>query len=64
MSEMLKVIDTLMTEEFERYSSADLNRPLIDSQPDILEEVTTTQDLERNIKPPEHVYTKTIPSFH
>ncbi|BES94082.1 Vacuolar protein [Nesidiocoris tenuis] len=38
LTEMLKVIDTLMTEEFERYCTADLNRPLMDPQPEILEE--------------------------
>ncbi|XP_073989176.1 VPS54 subunit of GARP complex scat [Rhodnius prolixus] len=37
LTEMLRVIDTLMTEEFERYSTADLNRPLLDSEPLILE---------------------------
>ncbi|KAK9507876.1 hypothetical protein O3M35_007645 [Rhynocoris fuscipes] len=37
LTEMLKVIDTLMIEEFERYSTADLNRPLVDSEPLLLE---------------------------
>lgn len=41
LTEMLRVIDTLMTEEFERYSTADLNRPLLDSEPLILEGVST-----------------------
>uniref|UniRef100_A0A0K8THJ3 Vacuolar protein sorting-associated protein 54 n=1 Tax=Lygus hesperus TaxID=30085 RepID=A0A0K8THJ3_LYGHE len=38
LTEMLRVIDTLMTEEFERYCSADLNRPLTEAHPEILEE--------------------------
>lgn len=39
LAEMLGVIDTLMKEEFEKYSTADLNRPLLDFQTDILEGV-------------------------
>ena len=39
LAEMLVVIDTLMKEEFEKYSTADLNRPLIDSEPLVLEAV-------------------------
>lgn len=37
LAEMLGVIDTLMKEEFEKHSTADLNRPLLDSEPEILE---------------------------
>jgi len=37
LTEMLKVINTLMSEEFERYTTADLNRPLSDSQTDLME---------------------------
>lgn len=37
---MLGVIDTLMKEEFEKYATADLNRPLVDSEPPLLEAVS------------------------
>lgn len=37
LAEMLGVIDTLMKEEFEKYATADLNRPLVDSEPPLLE---------------------------
>ncbi|RZF39652.1 hypothetical protein LSTR_LSTR001173 [Laodelphax striatellus] len=37
LNEMVKVIDTLMAGEFERYATADLNRPLSESESGVLE---------------------------
>ncbi|XP_075224349.1 VPS54 subunit of GARP complex scat isoform X2 [Lycorma delicatula] len=37
LNEMVKVIDTLMAGEFERYATADLNRPLLESEATVLE---------------------------
>uniref|UniRef100_A0A1B6DGB4 Vacuolar protein sorting-associated protein 54 n=1 Tax=Clastoptera arizonana TaxID=38151 RepID=A0A1B6DGB4_9HEMI len=37
LNEMVKVIGTLMTGEFERYATADLNRPLLESEEQVLE---------------------------
>lgn len=40
LSEMLKVIDTLMAEELERYSTKDLNRPFNTSEPETYDAVS------------------------
>lgn len=40
LNEMVKVIGTLMTGEFERYATADLNRPLLESEDQVLEGVS------------------------
>ncbi|XP_039284112.1 vacuolar protein sorting-associated protein 54 isoform X2 [Nilaparvata lugens] len=37
LNEMVKVIETLMAGEFERYATADLNRPLSESESSVLE---------------------------
>ncbi|XP_046687628.1 LOW QUALITY PROTEIN: vacuolar protein sorting-associated protein 54-like [Homalodisca vitripennis] len=37
LNEMVKVIGTLMTGEFERYATADLNRPLLESEDQVLQ---------------------------
>lgn len=39
LNEMVKVIGTLMTGEFERYATADLNRPLLESEDQVLQGV-------------------------
>lgn len=41
LNEMIKVIGTLMSGEFKRYATADLNRPLLESEEQVLEGVCT-----------------------
>lgn len=40
LNEIIKMIDALMAGEFERCSSADLNRPLVETESEVLEKVS------------------------
>jgi len=40
LNEIIKMIDALMAGEFERCSSADLNRPLVGTDTEVLEKVS------------------------
>jgi len=40
LNEIIKMIDALMAGEFERCSSADLNRPLVGTDIEVLEKVS------------------------
>lgn len=45
LNEIIKMIDALMAGEFERCSSADLNRPLVDTDSEVLEKVSFCRKL-------------------
>lgn len=42
LNEIIKMIDALMAGEFERCSSADLNRPLVGTDTEVLEKVSNS----------------------
>lgn len=47
LNEIIKMIDALMAGEFERCSSADLNRPLVGTDTEVLEKVSFSFTIER-----------------
>ncbi|CAH0389863.1 unnamed protein product [Bemisia tabaci] len=47
LNEMLFLIDNLMAGEFQKYATTDLNRPLLDSQANILEEMMVLSNTEK-----------------